>query len=223
MARGLRIPTSYLNLGEDDSNVAYNDGKLGAAMIQEYRFNKYCLRLQSLLAPVFDKEFKKFVKESGVSIEDSLFELQFNPPQNFTKYRQIELDVAQVGVYQMVADNKKLAERFKLKRFLNLTEEELIENETLWKEENAAKLKKATGATPAETEIASDLSSVGLRSGDMGMDMGMPDDMTDPAMGDPAADPAMGGDPMAGGAPMGGAPMGGPAGAPPAGGGGPLG
>ncbi len=182
MARGLRIPSSYLALGDDDGGggPSYNDGKLGAAVIQEFRFNKYCMRLQSLLAPAFDKDFKRFLKASGIEIETSLFELKFNPPQNFTKYRQIELDTQQVSVYQQVADNKKLAERFKLKRFLNLSEDEILENERMWAEENAAKLKKAVGSTPAESEPEGDLSSVGIRMpGDGGLgDMGdeMPED-----------------------------------------------
>lgn len=210
MARGLRIPTSYLALGsEEGGGAAYNDGKLGAAMIQEFRFNKYCMRLQSLLAGVFDKEFKKYLKENGVEIESSVYEIQFNPPQNFTKYRQIEVDQAQAGVYQMLADNKKLSERFKLQRFLNLTEEELLENERLWSEENAAKLKRATGASPAETS-ETDLSAIGIRppGDDMGMDMEPPMDGEE-GMGDMGGDPAggpPGGAPPAGGPPGGAAP-----------------
>lgn len=211
MARGLRIPSSYLALGDDDGSggPSYNDGKLGAAVIQEFRFNKYCMRLQSLLAPMFDKDFKRFLKVSGIEIEPSLFELRFNPPQNFTKYRQIELDTQQVSVYQQVADNKKLSERFKLKRFLNLSEEEILENERMWAEENAAKLKKAVGSTPAESEPEGDLSSVGIRMpGEGGMD----------DLGDMEADPdAAGGEAP----PEGGAPGGDAGGPPPADGGGP--
>lgn len=205
MARGLRIPTSYLSLGDDESGQAsYNDGKLGAAMIQEFRFNKYCMRLQNLLAPIFDREFKNFLSENGVFVEPSIYELEFNPPQNFTKYRQIEVDQAQAGVYQMLEANKKLSERFKLKRFLNLTEEELLENERLWSEENAAKLKRATGSTPAETS-ETDLSAIGIRPPGDDMMGDMPEDM-DMEGGDP-----MGGDPAAAGGP---APAG-PTGAPP--------
>lgn len=203
MARGLRIPSSYLSLGDDDSNVAYNDGKLGAAMIQEFRFNKYCMRLQALLAPVFDREFKEYLKASGIEIDPGLFELKFNEPQNFTKYRQVELDQAQVGIYQMVADNRRLSERFKLKRFLNLSEDELLENEKLWSEENAAKLKRSTGASPAEDNIGAGagLPDIGIRppSDDMMGDMPPPEDGME------------GGDPMGGA----GGPPGGPGGAPP--------
>jgi hypothetical protein len=216
LARGLRIPTSYLPLGGDEEgNSTYNDGKLGAAMIQEFRFNKYCMRIQNLLAPVFDKEFKKYLRMSGIEIDEDLFELQFLPPQNFTKYRQIEVDAQQVQVYSQLAENKKLSERFKLKRFLNLSDEELIENEKLWSEENAAKLKKNTGTTPAEDSSTQDLSSVGVRSGSS--DFGGMDDMGE-EMPDGEQPPSDGSAPIGGGAaaPAGGAP-------PPDAGGGPGG
>lgn len=176
MARGLKIPTSYLSLGDEEQPASYNDGKLGQTMIQEFKFNKYCMRLQNLLAPVFDKKFKQFLDESGVSIDDGLFELQFHPPQNFTKYRQIELDLQQTQVYSQVRDIKILAERFKLQRFLGLREDELMENEKLWAEENAAKLKKKTGTTPAESEPEGDLGSVGVRPPSGDFDFGGFDD-----------------------------------------------
>lgn len=204
MARGLRIPSSYLSLGDEEGNgMSYNDGKLGAAVIQEFRFNKYCMRLQSLLAPMFDSDFKRFLKSNGVEIESSLFELKFNPPQNFTKYRQIELDMAQVNVYQQVADNKKLAERWKMKRYLGMTDDEILENERMWKEENPEKVKKALGSTPAESEPEGDLSSVGLRmpsDGGLGDLEGGEEPVPDEGMeGAPPPDGGMGG--PAGGAP----------------------
>lgn len=198
MARGLRIPTSYLQLGDDEAPATYNDGKLGQTMIQEFKFNKYCMRLQNLLSPTFDREFKNFLDQSGVSIDESLFELQFHAPQNFTKYRQIELDLQQTQVYSQVRDIKILAERFKLTRFLGLREDELLENEKLWAEENANKLKKTTGATPAESEPEGDLGSVGVRPPAGDFDFGG-DDFGDD--GDIGEDGDMGGDeaPMDGG------------------------
>jgi hypothetical protein len=229
MARGLRIPTSYLSLGEDDGQVSYQDGKLGSAMIQEYRFNKYCMRLQGLLAPIFDQEFKRFIRESGVTVDESLFELQFNPPQNFTKYRQIEIDAAQANVFGQVASIPYLSNRWKLMRFLGLTEEEVLENERMYKEENPTKIKKATGTTPAE-EGGAGLSSIGIRpSGgidDFGLDDSSLDGLEDEGTGEaPGGDAGLGGTTDLGGAAAGGAgaaPASGGAGGAP-GGGGPFG
>lgn len=190
---GLRIPQAYLPGGDQDSS--YNDGKLGSAMIQEYMFNKYCMRLQALLAPVFDREFKLFLKDNGIQIEEGLFELMFNPPQNFTKYRQIELDSQQMNVYSQIADNKRLAERFKLKRFLNLTQEEILENERLWREENPRKVKAATGSTEMGGGGGGGmggLGDVGIRSGEEGDFAG--DGSDTEAIGDETGGADLGGD-----------------------------
>lgn len=214
LARGLRVPVSYLNLGEDEgsSNVTFQDGKLGAAMIQEYRFSKFCSRLQSLLAPMFDKEFKRYLIKNGVEMDWSLFELRFTPPQSFTRYRQIELDAQRMQVYSGVAENRRLAERFKLQRYLGLTEDEIIDNERMWSEENAAKLKQKTGASPAESAPGADLGAVGIRSGG---DEAMPDLGEVPP--EEGAEGAAGAGPGAPGGAGGGAP--GPAAPPPPGGG----
>lgn len=196
MARGLRIPTSYLSLGDEEAPAMYNDGKLGQTMIQEFKFNKYCMRLQSLLAPVFDKSFKDFLDASGVSIDENLFEIQFHPPQNFTKYRQIELDMQQTQVYGSVQGIKILSERFKLERYLGLREDEIIRNEKMWAEENANKLKKTTGSTPADSEPEGDLGSVGVRPPSGGaFDFG-PDDFAEGGEGEEGMDDTGGGEDM---------------------------
>ena len=82
MMRGLGVPSSYLPTGADDGTTAWNDGKVGTAYIQEYRFSKYCQRMQNLMAPVLDKEFKIFLKHRGIDIASNQFELQFWPPQS---------------------------------------------------------------------------------------------------------------------------------------------
>lgn len=216
LARGLRVPTSYLNIGDDDSsNVTFNDGKLGSAMIQEYRFSKFCMRLQSLLAPVFDYEFKRFLKKNGIEIEIGLFEITFNEPQSFTKYRQLELDAQRISNYSSVAENRKISERIKFKRYLGWSDDEIIENEKMWSEENAEKLKRKTGSSPAEANMGDGLSSVGLHPeggmDDMGLgDMG--EEPTDEGLGAPGGAPPPGG-PGGAAPPPGGptAPAGGPA------------
>ena len=53
----------------------YNDGRVGTAYIQELRFNKYCARLQSMLAETFDSEFKLWIKSKGYNIDNGMFGL----------------------------------------------------------------------------------------------------------------------------------------------------
>ena len=142
--RGLRIPSSYLPTGAEDGGQQYNDGRVGTAYIQELRFNKYCQRLQSMLRETFDEEFKLWIKSKGYNIDNSMFELKLNPPQNFAQYRQTEMDQSRVSTFTQVAELPYMSKRFALKRYLGLTEEELARNADLWAEENNIPKKKQT-------------------------------------------------------------------------------
>jgi hypothetical protein len=163
MARGLRVPSSYLPTGPDDSGATMNDGKVGTALIQEYRFNQYCERLQALIVQKLDDEFKMFMKWRGFNIDSSLFSLGFNPPQNFASYRQSELDNTRINAFQSLEPLPYMSKRFLLERFLGLTEEEIQENEEMWREENDTIEEK-----PASGQ---DLRSVGINPAGMEADI----------------------------------------------------
>jgi hypothetical protein len=134
--RALRIPSSYLPTGSDDGGSNFNDGRVGTAYIQELRFNKYCERLQSLMNEPFDTEFKLYLKANGINIDSNIFDIKFNPPQNFASYRQSEMDTARVNTFNSVVQIPFVSKRFAMERFLGLTKEEIAQNETQWREEN---------------------------------------------------------------------------------------
>lgn len=161
--RALRIPSSYLPTGSDDGGSNFNDGRVGTAYIQELRFNKYCERLQSLMNEQFDSEFKYYMREKGINFDPNLFDLKFNPPQNFASYRQAEMDTARVSTYSTISAIPHMSKRFALKRFMGLTQEEIAENERLWKEEN--------GLNKEALNAASELRSAGITSSGAASDM----------------------------------------------------
>ena len=144
--RALRIPASYLPTSIDEQANTVSDGKVGTAYIQELRFNKYCERLQANLVEAFDQEFKLWLVSNGYNIDSSLFELKFNPPQNFAAYRQAELDTTRANIYQVVQQVPHLSKRFAMKRYLGLSQEEIAENERMWMEENGATLQPTVDA-----------------------------------------------------------------------------
>ena len=188
MFRGLRIPSSYLPTGPEDSQQSYNDGRVGTAFIQELRFNKYCMRLQSMIAPIFDEEFKLWIKNKGYTMDNSAFELKLNPPQNFAQYRQTEMDQSRVSTFVQVAELPYMSKRFALKRFLGLSEEEMAVNSQLWSEENNVAQKKQTKATQLRT--------AGVSQSDLTTDLDQFEEPTAnpdaPAPGQPGTAPAGG-------------------------------
>jgi Bacteriophage T4-like portal protein (Gp20) len=189
--RALRIPSSYLPTGSDDGGSNFNDGRVGTAYIQELRFNKYCERLQSLMNQQFDDEFKLYLHNKGINVDSNIFDLKFNPPQNFASYRQAEMDTARVNTYGTLSAVPYMSKRFAMQRFLGLSKEEIAENEKMWKEENI----DVDTALSANAELRSAGVTPGGISGDMS-DLGNP--QPDPSMpgegGEGAPTPAPGGD-----------------------------
>jgi len=173
LVRGLRIPSSYLPTGADDSNAQYNDGRVGTAYIQELRFNTYCERLQNLLIEEFDQEFKRYLLEKGVNIDTAMFDIKFCPPQNFAAYRQSELDTQRIGTFGQIQAIPFIANRFALKRYLGLSEEEIAENERLWREENDETLQPGGGDASAE------MRGVGISGAGISADIGGAEDIAD--------------------------------------------
>ena len=172
LARGLRVPSSYLPTGPDDNTTPLSDGRVGTAMIQEFRFNQYCERLQNYIALKLDEEFKLFLRWRGFNIDSGLFQLKFNPPQNFAAYRQSELDTARVGTFASMEAFPYISKRFALERFLGLTEEEIAKNEELWREEN--------NQTEDSEPEGSDLRNIGVSVGDIETDEQSGEEMNEP-------------------------------------------
>ena len=156
--RGLRIPSSYLPTGPEESPAGYTDGRVGTALIQEFRFNEYCKRLQRMVGEVVDREFKMFLKWRGLELDNSSFEIRFNEPQNFSKYRETELDSSRITTFTQLEQYPYLAKRFLLQRYLGLTEAEMTENEAMWMEENEEQVTadapgmRSVGITPGSIE-----------------------------------------------------------------------
>jgi hypothetical protein len=195
LARGLRVPSSYLPTGPDDSDRPLSDGRVGTALIQEYRFNQYCERLQNYMAQKLDEEFKLFLRWRGFNIDSGLFSLSFNPPQNFAAYRQSELDTARVNTFQAMEAFSYISKRFAMERFLGLTEDEINKNEKLWREEN--------GKEVLEEPKGNDLRSIGVSVGDVEADESTAEEMEtppeegseSPEVAGPVASPAATGSP----------------------------
>jgi len=176
LMRGLRVPSSYLPTGPDDGVQSFNDGRVGTAYIQEFRFAEYCKRLQNLICNVFDDEFKLFVRRRGYNIDSSLFELSFNEPENFGVYAKMERDSAAINIYTPLAEMKHFSKRYLMINYLGMSEEEINENERMWREENRDLTKNTKADDGFAGGAPAGLDAVGVRPQDE-LDMG--DDLED--------------------------------------------
>jgi hypothetical protein len=131
--RGLRVPVSYMKKGAE--GAVFNDGKVGVAYIEEFKFALYVMRLQGHIENVLDEEFKKYLRKTNIHIDATLYRIRLPEPTNFGTYRQQEVDAALLSAYGSADGIPYLSKRFILERYLQLTDEEIIDNERKLREE----------------------------------------------------------------------------------------
>lgn len=170
LKRGLRVPASYLPTGPDDNGVVFNDGRAGTAYIQEFRFAEFCRRIQRLLTPVFNKEFKRYVEDSGYSIDPELYDIMFNPPQHFGDFARVERDVAMINTFTPLVDIPWMSKRFLAEKYLGWTKEDIAKNEMMFVEEHPEELQNISDEAGFSSQAASSnvpgLDSIGIRTDD---------------------------------------------------------
>lgn len=137
--QGLRVPTSWVR-DTGSGPAVVNDGKSGVAFIQELRFAKFIERLQDRLIATLDIEFKLFLKNVGIRIDQDAFFLKLPEPSNFESYRQAAKDADLLNVFASTTSIPQMSPRFAMKRFLQMTEAESAENERLLREEKGVEL-----------------------------------------------------------------------------------
>jgi hypothetical protein len=132
--RALKIPVSYIEDGSESQGV-YNDGKTGVAYIQELKFNMMVQRLQQHLNVVFDREFKRYLKENDIIVDNDKFNIRLPVPQNFASYRQQMLDADLLQNFSSADNIGYLSKRYVLGRFMMMSQQDILDNERQLREE----------------------------------------------------------------------------------------
>lgn len=124
--RGLRIPLSYMREGQD--NAVSSDGRTGVAYIMELRFAMYIKRLQNYVSVVLDKEFKRYLRAAGINADPTIFSIKLKEPENFGIWRQQQLNSELLTTYSQTSSLTDISKRFAQKKFLQMTDEDIITN-----------------------------------------------------------------------------------------------
>jgi hypothetical protein len=144
---GLRIPSSYFVMSDQQQPAVMNNGKVGMALQEELRFANYIRRLQNKVECIMDAEFKKYLKAININVEHWLFVLRLPEPQSFALQRQNALDTDLINTFKSIEDSKVISTRLKLKKYLGFSEDDLQMNEKMLKEELGIE------STPTLTDI----------------------------------------------------------------------
>lgn len=177
MFRSLRVPYAWL-LGPNKGGIVSNDGRSGVAYQEEVEFSKFCSRIQHLLEPVFDNEFKMYCNWRDINVNFADFSMVLNPPSDYEDSKLRARMNESLQLAQAMLSDRRFSFRKTLQTAFFWTEDDIVENERMVLEER------------------------GKNGGDSGDSA--PPGLGDPALGGPGGPggPGMmggpGGDPLAG-------------------------
>lgn len=207
--RGLRVPVSWMDEMKGGQGAIVNDGKVGQSYIQELRFMKFVERLQGSVNRVIDIEFKRFLRDNNINIDESLYTISLAEPSDFAKYRQAEMDQALLSVYGNVDGIPYFSKRNALSRYMQMEDSEILTNERMVMEERGIDLNDPDRLRKIyDTAYKDDLGSLGGAGGgglgggsaappppvgdDLGPDAGGGAETSTTDMADDQANPAAG-------------------------------
>lgn len=149
LIRGLKVPQSWIPYGPTDGQrtVPTNTSN---TYVQELRFFKYCSRIQDIISPEYDLDFKIYLKHKGINVDENSFNLTFNEPSNITELTEEEIRKSRLDAFSSAIQNPYISKRFALKYYLKLTEDEFNENQRLLMEENQKLFKDEDVELPTE-------------------------------------------------------------------------
>ncbi len=137
MITALRVPRSWM-LGSQDGGSIFSDGRVGAAYQEEIEFSKFCTRIQVNLINEFDFEFKLYSKMRDINVSSADYSMSFVEPDNYEDYKRNARDQDSIGVWASIKDDPTISKRFGRKKYLNWTDDEIVENERMIIEERGS-------------------------------------------------------------------------------------
>lgn len=135
MMSALRIPYAWM-LGSQEGGPTFSNARSGVAYQEEIEFSRFCTKIQNKIILIFDREFKLYCKWRDISFNASDFVLHFLPPDNYEESKRTAMLAEAAPIYANMKDIPGISTRFLLKNVFNFTEEQIFENERMFKEEN---------------------------------------------------------------------------------------
>ena len=160
--RGLKLPSGWVPYGPTDGNRTVPTSKK-EIYVQEHQFLLYCIRIQNTLEESWDREFKYYLAQNGINIENTSFFVKYHSPSNITEITKQEIDSQRLQNCQTAQGIKGMSIQMTLKHYLGWTDEEFNENQKYLLQEKQEQLKSKNAFIPEEdTDQIPGLKTVGI-------------------------------------------------------------
>ena len=128
LAAGLRIPPSLIDVQEQGQQNQHTDMRIGQIYQIEMRYMGHVKRLKRGLIPALEADYRGFAANREIKIPEEAC-LVINDSMSFVKYKEIELQQSLLNVMNSSLQLTSMSKRFALKKFMQMEQEELMENE----------------------------------------------------------------------------------------------
>tara|TARA_R100000664_G_C2759274_1_gene148850 strand:- start:2833 stop:4353 length:1521 start_codon:yes stop_codon:yes gene_type:complete len=129
LAAGLRIPFSMMDISSgDNQREQYSDMRVGQVYQVEIRYMGNIKRMQKYFFLPCHENFYQFCLERDVLPPEKM-QLRISAPNSFAIYKDMEVNQTLLNVYNSTMQINSLSKRVALQKYLNLSHEEMVENE----------------------------------------------------------------------------------------------
>lgn len=140
MWRALRIPSAYIGSQTEDGDSLGNESRVGLAYIQEIKFSQYIQRLQRYVEEVLDSEFKRWLYESEIVVDPTCYRIILPEPSDYWKSKAAAMDGDLLTNFGNIEGVDFMSKRFAMRKYLQLSEDEIKENERMLRQERGLPL-----------------------------------------------------------------------------------
>lgn len=131
LAAAMRVPPSMTDThNEGNDRDTYSDMRVGQVYQVEMRYLGFINRDKVRMERALQKHFEWFCDERGIEIPEEMC-LKINEAHNFALYKNIETYQSLLNVFQSTMQAQTISKQLALSKYLNLTKEEMLDNEVM--------------------------------------------------------------------------------------------
>ena len=131
LAAAMRVPPSMTDTqNEGNDRDTYSDMRVGQVYQVEMRYLGFVNRDKRKVEKALEEHFNWFCKEREVEVPEEMC-LKINESHNFALYKNIETYQSLLNLFQSTMQATTISKQFALSKYLNLSKEELVDNEVM--------------------------------------------------------------------------------------------
>lgn len=131
LAAAMRVPPSMIDIQSSDGDRdTYSDMRVGQVYQIEMRYLGFVNRDKRAVERALREHFCWFCMARDIVVDDEIG-FRINDSHNFALYKNIETNQSLLNLFQTTTQMGSLSKKFAMLKYLNLSKEEIVDNEVM--------------------------------------------------------------------------------------------